>query len=66
MMHSIHIQQCPYHLQELVSMTATTATRTGLRSAGGLSFVKSRVRTKFGERAFAPIVALCLGAPILQ
>ena len=52
MMHSIHTQQCPDYMRDLVSTTAATATRTGLRSASGLSYRKPRVRTKFGERAF--------------
>ena len=37
MMHFIHTQQYPDYMRDLVSMTATTATRTGLRSASGLS-----------------------------
>jgi hypothetical protein len=52
MMHSIHTQQCPDYMRDLVSTTAALATRTGLRSASGLSYWKPRVRTKFGERAF--------------
>ena len=53
MMHFIHTQQYPDYMRDLVSMTATTATRTGLRSASGLSYWKPRIRTKFGERAFS-------------
>jgi len=53
MMHFIHTQQYPDYMRDLVSMTATTATRTGLRSASGLSYCKPRIRTKFGERAFS-------------
>jgi len=41
------------YMRDLVSMTATTATRTGLRSASGLSYWKPRIRTKFGEYAFS-------------
>jgi len=41
------------YMRDLVSMTATTATRTGLRSASGLSYWKPRIRTKFVERAFS-------------
>ena len=53
MMHFIHTQQYPDYMRDLVSMTATTATRTGLCSASGLSYSKPRIRTKFGERAFS-------------
>jgi hypothetical protein len=53
MMHLIHTQQCPDYMRDLVSTTATATTRTGLRSASGLSYWKPRVRTKFGERAFS-------------
>jgi len=50
-MHFIHTQQYPDYMRDLVPMTATTATRTGLRLASGLSYWKPRIRTKFGERA---------------
>ena len=53
MMHLIHTQRYPDYMRDLVSMTATSATRTGLRSASGLSYQRPRVRTKFGERAFS-------------
>jgi len=53
MMHFIHTQQYPDYMRELMSITATTATRTGLRSASCLSYWKPRIRTKFGERAFS-------------
>jgi len=53
MMHFIHVQQYPDIMRDLVLMTATTATRTGLRSASVLSYWKPRIRTKFGERAFS-------------
>jgi len=52
-MHFIHTQQYPDNMRDLVSMTATTATRTGLRSASSLSHWKPRIRTQFGERAFS-------------
>ena len=53
MMHLIHTQKYPDYMRDLVSMTATTATRSGLRSASGLLYRKPRIRTKFGERAFS-------------
>jgi len=37
MMHSIHTQQCSDYMRDLVSTAAALATRTGLRSASGLS-----------------------------
>jgi hypothetical protein len=52
-MHLIHTQQCPDYMRDLVTMTATSATRTGLRSASSLTYRKPRVQTKFGERAFS-------------
>jgi len=53
MKHFIHMQQYPDYMRDLVSMTATTATRTGLRLASGLSYWKPRIRTKFDKRAFS-------------
>jgi hypothetical protein len=47
------LQRYPDYMRDLVSMTATTATRSGLRSATGLLYRKPRIRTKFGERAFS-------------
>jgi hypothetical protein len=52
-MHLIHTQQCPDYMRDLVTMTVTSATRTGLRSASSLTYRKPRVQTKFGERAFS-------------
>ena len=40
-------------MMELVSLTADSATRSGLRSAHGRTFTKPKIRTKFGERAFS-------------
>ena len=53
MMHLILTQQCPDYIKEITSLTATSATRVGLRSGNGLSFRQPKVRTKFGERAFS-------------
>jgi hypothetical protein len=53
MMHLILTQQCPDYMIETTSLTATSATRVGLRSGNGLSFRQPKVRTKFGERAFS-------------
>jgi len=53
MMHLIFTQQCPEYMNELVSLTASSSTRPGLRSASGLTYRKPKIRTKFGERAFS-------------
>ena len=53
MMHLILTQQCPDYMIETTSLTATSATRVGLRSGNGLSFRQPKVHTKFGERAFS-------------
>ena len=52
-MHLIHTPKYPDYMRDLVSMTATTTTRSGLRSASGFLYRKPRIRTKFGERAFS-------------
>lgn len=53
MMHLIHTHQCPEYMKEMVSLTASSTMRPGLRSASGLSYRKPKIRTKFGERAFS-------------
>ena len=53
MMHLIFTQQCPEYMNELVSLTASSSMRPGLRSASGLTYCKPKTRTKFGERAFS-------------
>jgi hypothetical protein len=53
LMYLIHTDQCPQYLKEIVTTTATSATRSGLRSSDSLSYHKPWIRTKFGERAFS-------------
>jgi hypothetical protein len=53
MMHLIHTHQCPEYMKEMVSLTASSTSRPGLRSASGLSYRIPKIRTKFGERAFS-------------
>ena len=53
LMYLIHTDQCPQYLKEIVTTTATSATRPGLRSSDSLSYHKPWIRTKFGERAFS-------------
>jgi hypothetical protein len=43
----------PQYLRDVVHSTATTATRSGLHSGCSSDFCISRLRTKFGERAFS-------------
>ena len=52
LMHLVHTHQCPDYLRDIVTSTADSATRPGLRSADGLSYCKPKTRTKLGERAF--------------
>ena len=53
MMRLIHTQLCCGYIRDLVTSTATSAARSGLRSASSLSYRKPAVRTKFDERAFS-------------
>ena len=53
LMHLIFTQQSPEYMEDLVSLTASTTSRPGLRSSSGHSYRKPKLRTKFGERAFS-------------
>ena len=52
-MHLIYTKQCPDYMHEVVSLSAETATRPGLRSASSLLYRTPKLRTVFGERAFS-------------
>ena len=52
-MHLIHTKQCPDYMHEVISLSAETATRPGLRSASSLSYRTPKLKTVFGERAFS-------------
>ena len=53
LMHQIHVGRCPAYLAELVSSSAENCRRPGLRSTSSSVYSKSRLRTKFAERAFS-------------
>jgi len=52
-MHLIHTNQRPAYTAEMVELTATSSSRSGLRSASHLQYRKPALKTKFGERAFS-------------
>jgi len=51
-MHLIHTNQRPAYMAEMVELTATFSSRSGLRSASHFLYRKPVLKTKFGERAF--------------
>ena len=53
LMHQIHVGRCPSYLAALVSSSADNCRRPGLRSVSSSSYLKPRLRTKLGERAFS-------------
>ena len=53
LMHLVHVKHCPDYLNNLVHLTADSATRPGLRSATRLSYRKPALASKFSERAFS-------------
>jgi len=53
LMHQIHHGRSPVYLSEKVTSVASGSSRPGLRSAGGTDYIKPRLRTKIGERAFS-------------
>jgi len=53
LMHLVHVKHCPDYLNNLVHLTADSATRPGLRSASHLSYRKPALASKFSERAFS-------------
>jgi len=52
-MYVIHTDRCPAYLKDIIRMSSSTATRTGLRSASSSKYVTPRLQTKFGERALS-------------
>jgi len=53
LIHLVHVKHCPDYLNNLVHLTADSATRPGLRSASHLSYRKPALASKFSERAFS-------------
>jgi len=52
-MHLIHTNQRPAYMAKMVELTATSSSRSGLRSASRLQYRTPVLKTKFGERAFS-------------
>ena len=55
LMHLIKVSNCPSYLKDMVSLSSSVRTRSGLKSADTDSFayVVPRTRTKLGERTFS-------------
>ena len=55
LMHSIKMGNCPSYLKDMVSLSSSVRSRSGLRSADtdASTYVVPRTRTKLGERAFS-------------
>ena len=52
-LHGIANNEAPAYLRELVQQTREMASRYNLRSSVNSTYIKSRTRTKFAERAFS-------------
>jgi len=52
-MHGIANNEAPAYLRELVQQTREMASCSNLRSSVNSTYIKSRTRTKFAERAFS-------------
>ena len=53
-MHNVHIGKSPRYLADIVQLTSSRVTRSGLRSLSETdSYTTPRLRTKLGERAFS-------------
>ena len=52
-MHSVHVGRCPAYMADCVRTVASSATRSGLRSAETTLYVTPWLKSKFGERAFS-------------
>jgi len=53
MMHLAHTGRCPSYITDLLHPVSTSSSRSGLRSASTAQYLKPKLRTVFGERAFA-------------
>jgi len=53
LMHLVYVKHCPDYLNNLVHLTADSATRSGLHSATRLSYRKPALASKFSKRAFS-------------
>jgi len=52
-MHSVHTGRCPAYLKNTVQLAAARQSRCDLRSSSTSAYLLSRLKTKFGERAFS-------------
>jgi hypothetical protein len=53
LMHMVHTGRCPPYLRDALNPVSSSSGRSGLRSATTAQYVKPRLRTVFGERAFS-------------
>jgi len=53
LMHMVHTGRCPPYLKNVLHPVSSSSGRSGLRSATTAQYVKPRLRTVFGERAFS-------------
>lgn len=53
MMHMVHTGRCPSYISDILHPVAVHSGRPGLRSASTALFIKPKLRTVFGERAFS-------------
>jgi len=53
LMHMVHTGRCPRYLKDVLHPVSSSSGRSGLRSATTAQYVKPRLRTVFGERAFS-------------
>jgi len=52
-MYMVHTGRCPPYLKDFLHPRSSSSGRCGLRSATTAQYVKPRLRTVFGERAFS-------------
>jgi len=53
MMHMAHTGRCPSYIGDILQPVAAYSGRPGLRSASTAQYIKPKLRTVFGERAFS-------------
>ena len=53
LMHMVHTGRCPPYLGDILHPVSSSSGRSGLRSATTAQYVKPKLRTVFGERAFS-------------
>ena len=51
-MHHIHTCRCPVYMTDTVKLVSENSIRLGLRSASTYQYIKPKLRTVMGERAF--------------